>query len=38
MAKMEVFEKKVNSFQLPSTFAKSYTLDVWQESEYASAQ
>ena len=32
------FEKNVNSFQILTSFAKGSILDVWQESEYVSAQ
>ena len=33
---MELFAKVVNDFQPLTIFAKSYILDVWLDSEYAS--
>ena len=37
-SKMKHFGKNVNSLQFLNSFAKSSILDVWQESEYSSAQ
>ena len=34
---MQRFEKKVESFEALTIFAKRFILDVWQGSEYASA-
>ena len=33
---MEVFTKIMNSFSFLTIFAKSFTLDIWQDSEFAS--
>ena len=35
-AKMEVFAKIVNDWELLAVFAKSFILDAWQGSEYTS--
>ena len=37
-SKMDFLAKMINSFQSLNSFAKSFTLDVWQGSEYASIQ
>ena len=37
-SKIELFSKIVDSFHLLTIFSKSFILDAWQVSEYASVQ
>ena len=38
MSKMEVLAKIVNGFSFLTIFVKSFILDVWKDSEFASAE